>query len=92
MTLLFVTPSALRQRWPLAGVNACIGASDPNDFTVRKSRARQSLLRVHRSLSLICDDGLRPSGGTGWRESYVCFARRGQRNIFALKGWTYIVW
>ena len=28
-------------------------------------------LRVHRSLSLVCDDGQRPSGGTGWRESYV---------------------
>src|ERR1700712_5212621 len=26
-------------------------------------------LRVHRSLPLVCDDGQRPSGGTGWRES-----------------------
>ena len=26
-------------------------------------------LRVHRSLPLVRDDGQRPSGGTGWRES-----------------------
>src|SRR6195952_3931451 len=51
-------------------LDASTGASDPNDFTVRKDHARQSRSRVHRSLPLVCDDGLRPSGGTGWRESY----------------------
>ena len=50
-------------------LDASTGASDPNDFTVRKSRARQSLPRVHRSLPHVRDDGRRPLGGTGWRES-----------------------
>ncbi len=49
-------------------LDASTGASDPNDFAVRKRRARQSLPHVHRSLPLVCDDGLRPSGGTGWQE------------------------
>jgi hypothetical protein len=51
-------------------LDASTGASDPNDFAVRKNRARQSRPHVHRSLPLVCDDGQRPSGGTGWRESY----------------------
>src|ERR1700710_19722 len=48
-------------------LDASTGASDPNDFTVRKCHARQSRPHVHRSLPLICDDGPRPSGGTGWQ-------------------------
>ena len=52
-------------------LDASTGASDPNDFAVRKGRARQSLPHVHRSLPLVCDDGLRPSGGTGWRELWI---------------------
>src|SRR5260221_13674116 len=52
----------------LRQLDASTGASDPNDFAVRKRRARQSLPHVHRSLSLVCDDGQRPSGGTGWPE------------------------
>src|SRR6195952_1909294 len=51
-------------------LDASTGASDPNDFTVRKGRARQSRPYVHRYLPRVCDDGLRPSSGTGWRESY----------------------
>src|SRR3981189_2239343 len=50
-------------------LDASTGASDPNDFAVRSDRARQSQPYVHRSLPLVCDDGQRPSGGTGWRES-----------------------
>src|SRR5882757_9850203 len=52
-------------------LDASTGASDPNDFAVRKDRARQSRPYVHRSLSLVCDDGQRPSGGTGWRELWI---------------------
>jgi hypothetical protein len=40
--------------------DASTGASDPNNFAVRKCRARQSLPHVHRSLPLVCDDGQRP--------------------------------
>ena len=47
-------------------LDACIGASDPNDFAVRKGSARQSLPYVHRisphvvtiaSAPLIAGDG-----------------------------------
>ena len=47
VTLLFVTPSPC-ETLASSRVDACIGASDPNDFTVRKDRARQSRLYVHR--------------------------------------------
>jgi hypothetical protein len=53
------------KRLLLKGLDASTGASGPHDFTVRICRARQSQLRVHRSLPLVCDDGQRPSGGTG---------------------------
>ena len=66
----FCDTIALKAALAAFELDACIGASDPNDFTVRKNRARQSRPHVHRSLPLVCDDGLRPSGGTGWRESY----------------------
>jgi hypothetical protein len=52
-------------------LDASTGASDPNDFAVRKCRARQSPPHVHRSLPLVCDDGQRPSGGTGCAELNV---------------------
>ena len=67
VTLLFVTPSPC-EALASSRVDACIGASDPNDFTVRNGRVRLRSPRVHRDLSLVCDDGRRPSGGTGWRE------------------------
>jgi hypothetical protein len=70
VTLLFVTPSLSGSALAAFELDACIGASDPNDFAVRKCRARQSLPCVHRSLPRVCDDGRRPFGGTGWRESY----------------------
>ncbi|SEC61234.1 MULTISPECIES: hypothetical protein [Bradyrhizobium] len=41
-------------------LDASTGASDPNDFAVRKCRARQSLPHVHRSPPLVRDDGQRP--------------------------------
>jgi hypothetical protein len=47
----------------LRQLDASTGASDPNDFAVRKCRARQSLPHVHRSLPLVCDDGQRPLVG-----------------------------
>jgi hypothetical protein len=47
----------------LRQLDASTGASDPNDFTVRKCRARQSQPHVHRFLPLVCDDGLRPLVG-----------------------------
>ena len=46
-------------------LDASTGASDPNDFTVRKCHARQSRPYVHRSLPLVRDDSQRPSDGTG---------------------------
>src|ERR1700755_230670 len=68
VTLLFVTPSPC-EAFTSSRVNACIGASDPIDFAVRWQPVRLARCRVHRSLSLVCDDGQRPSGETGWRES-----------------------
>jgi hypothetical protein len=51
------------KRLLLKGLDASTGASGPHDFTVRICRARQSQLRVHRSLPLVCDDGQRPLVG-----------------------------
>ena len=67
----FLATIALKAALAAFELDASTGASDPNDFAVRKDRARQSLPRVHRSLPLVCDDGLRPSGGTGWRELWI---------------------
>ena len=39
VTLLFVTPSPA-EAFASRQLDACIGASDPNDFTVRKDNAR----------------------------------------------------
>ena len=77
VTLLFVTPSPC-EAFASSRVDACIGASDPNDFAVRTSNARQSLPCVHRisphvvtiaSAPLIAGDGRRyafdlPDGAT----------------------------
>ena len=52
-------------------LDASTGASDPNDFTVRKCRARQSQPSRPPLPALVCDDGLRPSGGTGCAELNV---------------------
>ena len=49
----------------LRSLDASTGASGPHDFTVRNGCARLSHHRVHRSLPRVCDDGRRPSGGTG---------------------------
>jgi len=40
----------------------------PKRFRRTLQPVRLACCRVHRSLPLVCDDGLRPSGGTGWRE------------------------
>jgi hypothetical protein len=40
-----------------------VHTTSPYAFATLVSRS----LRVHRSPSLVCDDGQRPSGGTGWR-------------------------
>jgi hypothetical protein len=42
-------------------LDASTGASDPNDFTVRKCRARQSRTCVHRIPPHVRDDRERPS-------------------------------
>ena len=42
-------------------LDASTGASDPNDFTVRKGCARQSQPRVHRISPHVRDDRERPS-------------------------------
>jgi hypothetical protein len=45
----------------LRQLDASTGASDPNDFTVRKCRARQSRTCVHRISPHVRDDRERPS-------------------------------
>jgi hypothetical protein len=45
----------------LRQLDASTGASDPNDFTVRKCRARQSRACVHRISPHVRDDRERPS-------------------------------
>jgi len=53
--------------WPLQNLTPAPGRRtqtiSPYAFATLVSRS----LRVHRSLSLVCDDGRRPSCGTGWR-------------------------
>jgi hypothetical protein len=47
-------------------LDASTGASDPNDFTVR---CNPFVLRAAASTAPrpnVCDDGQRPSSGTGW--------------------------
>ena len=54
----------------LARLDAGVEASEPHDFAVRDSTARQvRAARVHRIPPRVRDDRERPSIGTGWRES-----------------------
>src|SRR4051812_40482104 len=76
VTLLFVTPSPCEALAP-SRVDACIGASDPNDFAVRCGCARLSHRRVHRNPIPRCDDRETPSGGMG---RGMCIADLGSRS------------
>ena len=60
VTLLFVTPSPC-EALASSRVDACIGASDPNDFTVRNDSVRLRCHRVHRISPHVRDDRERPS-------------------------------
>jgi len=81
VTLLFVTPSLSGSVGRLRTWRLHRGVG-PKRFHRTLQPVRLARCRVHRSLSLVCDDGQRPSGGTGWRELCIWFARRGQRFIF----------
>ena len=69
-------------------LDASTGASDPNDFTVRKGRARQSQPRVHRISPHGRDDRDRPSccRETGGVRLLICPTV--QRKYFCAKVWT----
>ena len=53
---------------PLANLTPASGRRTQTISPYARTALVSRSLRVHRSLSLVCDDGRRPSGGTGWRE------------------------
>ena len=69
-------------------LDASTGASDPNDFAVRKNRARLSQPRVHRSLPHVRDDGQRPSGWDRMAGVVILICPTGQREYFSSDGLT----
>ena len=62
-----------RSRAALAAfeLDASTGASDPNDFAVRNAALVSRDPTSIASLPRVCDDGRRPSGGTGWRQLWI---------------------
>ncbi len=69
-------------------LDASTGASDPNDFAVRKCRARQSQPHVHRIPPRVRDDRDRPSccRETGGVRRLICPTL--QRKYFCVRVWT----
>ena len=69
-------------------LDAGVEASGPHDFSVRKLSALvRSAARVHRIPPRVCDDGQRPSSGTGRRDMKVICAF-GKPEYFFRRDWT----
>src|ERR1700682_4864211 len=84
----FLATIIAEKRWLLADLTPAPGRRTQTISPYASAALVSRSLRVHRSLPLVCDDGQRPSGGTGWREVVRCFYLRAEAEYFSRQHWT----